>query len=338
MTDAGHVLAPPPPFVHDRPPAVQFSVILPVHQSAEFVHEALESLEAQTRPPYEVIVSDDGSTDHLEAALRPFRDRIVLVLGDHAGPGAARNRALRVATGSFVVGLDADDVYLPDRLARLEELARSRPDLDILATDAFLEADGQTSGRFNELTSFAVDDQRTAILDRCFAVCPAIRRTRLLAVGGYDESLRSGEDWDVLIRLILSGCTVGLVDVPLYRYRLRRDSLTANRVESLRSRVSLLTRLRDHPGLTAVERRALEHAISHRSRMALRAEAEVALIEGRDDRRLRSFRLALSPSATVRERATALAWAGMPRHARRQLKRVHALQLMSSTPWERSRE
>ena len=338
MTDAGHVLAPPPPFVHDRPPAVQFSVILPVHRSAEFVHEALR-----------VARSADTSAVRGHCLRRrlyrppggrpsPLSRSVVLVLGVHAGPGAARNRALRVATGSFVVGLDADDVYLPDRLARLEELACSRPDLDILATDAFLEADGQTSGRFNELTSFAVDDQRTAILDRCFAVCPAIRRTRLLAVGGYDESLRSGEDWDVLIRLILSGCTVGLVDVPLSRYRLRRDSLTANRVESLRSRVSLLTRLRDHPGLTAVERRALEHAIRHRSRMALRAEAEVALIEGRDDRRLRSFRLALSPSATVRERATALAWAGMPRHARRQLKRVHALQLMSSTPWERSRE
>ena len=251
---------------------------------------------------------------------------------------AARNRALQVATGNFVVGLDADDVYLPERLAQLEEAARARPDLDILATDAFLETDGRVSGRFNELTQFPVVDQRRAILDRCFAICPAIRRSRLVALGGYDESLRRGEDWDVLIRLILSGCTAGLVDLPLYRYRLGPDSLTADRRRSLHSRVALLAGLRDHPGLSALERRALENAIDHRSHMACRADAEAALIERHDDARLRSLRLALCSGAGLHERLTALMWAGKPELARRRLSRSDAPWLTSSPPWQRSRE
>ena len=141
-------------------------------------------------------------------------------------PGTARSR---VATGDYVATLDADDEYLPGRLAALEAAALARPDLDILATDVLFETDGRSAGRFNEQTPFPADGQRSAVLDRCFVAVPAVRRTRLLAIGGFDESLRTSEDWDLLIRLVLAGAAAGLVDEPLYRYRLRPDSLTADR-------------------------------------------------------------------------------------------------------------
>jgi glycosyltransferase involved in cell wall biosynthesis len=327
------IRAPAPPYVVAERRPVTFSVVVPVFNAARLVGDALSSILAQTRPADEIIVSDDGSTDALETALAPFRDSIRLVHGPNAGPSAARNRAIAAATGDFVVSLDADDAFLPTRLERLAELAETRPDLDILATDALLDAGNPEPRRFNAVTPFAVDDQRIAIMQRCFVVCPAVRRSRLTALGGFDESLRVGEDWELMIRLILAGATAGLVDEPLYRYRLRPDSLSASRVESLRSRVSLLESFRSRPGLTPSERSTLSTEIAARRHAVLRAEAEIALREGGDARRA-ALRLATGPAASPRERLRALVWAVTPGAAGATV-RATRRGLASSSPWER---
>src|SRR5919109_1464927 len=69
-----------------------------------------------TAPPHEVIVCDDGSTDDLEGALAPYRDRIVLVHKENGGGASALNAAAAGASGDFLVVLDSDDAYLPTRL------------------------------------------------------------------------------------------------------------------------------------------------------------------------------------------------------------------------------
>jgi len=327
--------APPAPYVLRERRRVTFSVIVPVYNAAPLVGDAVESILGQTRQADEIVVSDDGSTDDLARALVPFDGRIRLVTGSNAGPSAARNRAIAAATSEFVVTLDADDAFLPTRLERLGELAETRPDLDILATDAYLDVGDPEPRRFNALTPFATDDQRTAIMQRCFVVCPAVRRSRLLALGGYDESLRVGEDWELMIRLILSGASAGLVDEPLYRYRLRSDSLSASRLESLRSRARLLESFCGRPGLTTAERETLATELAARRHAALRAEAEVALRDGAGARRT-ALRLALGPAATPRERLRALTWAAAPKAAGVAVRTARE-GLASSSPWERER-
>ena len=252
------------------------------------------------------------------------------------GPAAARNRALAVATGDYVASLDADDEYLPDRLASLEAAALARPDLDILATDLLFETDGHEAGRFSEQTAFPADSQRAAVLDRCFVAVPAMRRTRLLAIGGFDESLRTSEDWDLLIRLVLAGAAVGLVDEPLYRYRLRPGSLTATASSALRSRVCVLEALRSHPGLTRGERQELERSLDGKRRRVLLAEAELAVTELRPDARNRALALARAPGSTGRQRLSALSWAISPGRGRRRLAARHPTEQASSSPWSRS--
>ena len=174
-------------------PRPSFSVVIPAYQAAASIGEALESVLVQTAPPLEIIVSDDGSTDGIDNVLEPYRERIMLLRGPHRGVSAARNAALAVARGEFVANLDADDVFLPERLEALGELAMAHSDLDILATDAWFEVDGRRQGRFNRVNGFPVDDQRAGILSTCFVLSPAVRREALLEVGGFDESLaRSG--------------------------------------------------------------------------------------------------------------------------------------------------
>ena len=332
------VLAPARRWPVPHGPTPSFSVILPVRNAAAVVGAAIESALTQSVQPHEVIVVDDGSTDELASALEPFRGAIRLIRSAGRGVAAARNAAAAAAGGDFVVMLDADDRFLPGRLEALGELAAQRPDLDVLATDAFLEKDGRLLGRFAETVPFAVDDQRTAILDRCFFAWPAIRRSRLVAVGGFDQSLRSGSDWECGIRLVLSGCTVGEVDEPLYLYRLHEGSLTADRLPALRDRVTLLELSARHPGLDSHERAALERSLRSKRRKVLGAEAEVALIERHRDARLRALRLVAAPGAELRLRVAAARWALAPERARRLLLAARdgggARALASTAPWQ----
>jgi glycosyltransferase involved in cell wall biosynthesis len=264
------LVAPPPaaPLAPGKVPT--FSVIIAVYQSASTIGEAVASALAQTSRALEVVICDDGSTDDVEGALAQYRDRILLLRKENGGGASALNHGAQVARGDFLAILDADDVYDPRRIEALGRLAAARPDLDLLTTDAYYEPSGKQLGRFHDTTPFPVKDQRAQILRSCFACAPAVRRTRVLAAGGWDESLRIGYDWDCWIRLILDGAYVGLVDEPLMSYRLRDGSLTSNRLESFRARVRLLEKARSNATLTRRERRILAASISwQRSRLEM---------------------------------------------------------------------
>jgi glycosyltransferase involved in cell wall biosynthesis len=285
-------LTPPP----DAPLALgatpSFSIVTPAYQAAGTVADAIESALAQTLEAHEVIVCDDGSTDDLEGALAPFRERITLLRRPHRGVGAARNEAIRASSGDFVVLLDADDRYEPDRLRALGELAATRPDLDILGTDAYYQVGDSLKGRFYEFTAFAAEEQRLAILDRCFVAWPALRRARVLDVGSFDESLAIAEDWDLFLRLILTGSKVGIVAEPLMRYRRHPASLTANRSRALRSRVAMLEKARPEVSLNPEERGYLERCLTRALSRSLLFDAQAIIADRRQGTRRRLLALA----------------------------------------------
>jgi len=302
----GSFVAPPPP-AGLRPGGVPtFAVAIAAYQAAATIGAAVESARAQTLRPAEILVCDDGSTDGLAAALAPHRDAVRLVRQEHRGVAAARNALVRAATADFVAMLDADDVLAPARLERLAALAAARPDLDILATDALLVSGGRAAGRFSEVTPFAAERQREAILERCFLVNPALRRTALLAAGGYDETLATAEDWDCYLRLILAGSAAGLVDEPLFEYRLRGASLTAARGETLLDRVRVLEKAAaGGAALSPRERRTLAASLRrHRGRALQQLAREAAAAR---DPSMRSRLLAVARSADVAPRARARA-------------------------------
>jgi glycosyltransferase involved in cell wall biosynthesis len=243
-------------------PADTISVLVPAYNAAATIGEAIESVLVQRPAPEQVIVSDDGSDDELGAVLRPFGDRIDVVRFPHGGLAAARNRAAAVARGSLLALLDADDVWLPGRAAAFLGAAQLRPDIDIFTTDAFVARDGvRESLTYYATRPWPEEDQSLAIMRSTFIFgAAAVRRRSFERVGGYDSSLRFVEDWDLWIRMLVAGSRAALVDVPLYEYRRRSDSITADRVELAVGVLLTLDRAAGMP-LTDVQREILGETI-----------------------------------------------------------------------------
>lgn len=114
------------------------SIIVPTYNSAQFIEACLESVFAQTYPHMEVLVVDDGSVDNTRQVLAPYiaDDKIQYFFQQNQGPAAARNLALRHARGEFIAFLDADDLWLPDKLEKQITVLQKNPDVGMMYSDS----------------------------------------------------------------------------------------------------------------------------------------------------------------------------------------------------------
>ena len=315
----------PRPAGHVEPAGTpSFSVIIAAYEAAETVGEAIESALSQTLPPLEVIVCDDGSTDDIAGAVAPYARDIVFLRQENGGEASAKNAAARAASGEYVVVLDADDLYLPGRLEALAELARARPDLDILTTDALIEVDGAVIRRcYTGSFRFEAYDQRRAILRENFVFGHvAVRRERFLAAGGYDEAIRWTTDWDCWLRMILGGSRAGLVTEPLSRYRVQSGSLSSQRESHIAGRLQTLEKAVGRTDLSEGERAVVRSSISANQVTHREARARAGLLEGRPDARRHALEVSLGRGHGLGTRVKALAAAIAPASARRRLARA----------------
>lgn len=193
----------------------RISVIIPCHNDAKYLGEALDSALAQSRPPAEVIVVDDGSTDGSAEVARSYRARVRLVSQSNQGISAARNAGLAAATGDIIAFLDADDLWPPRSLeARLERL----------------EAPAAVDCVFGLVEQFLSPDLPPADAARLhcppgqvparFAGAMLVRRSVLDRVGGFDVGLKVGETMDLVARLAEDGAPTTTVDQLVMRRRI----------------------------------------------------------------------------------------------------------------------
>ena len=202
------------------------SVIIPTFNSARFIGQAIESALAQTEVEIEVIVVDDGSTDDTPRVLGEFKSQIQVIRQANQGQHIARNRAAREARGEWLAFLDADDEWLPGKLAK--QLARNVANADLCFTHRVNF--GQT-GRVDlhpplPTAAFFANPFETLLLNNPVTTSSVILRKRVFdRLGSFDEHRgASCEDWDLWLRYAHAGGQFGFVAEPLTRYRLHPDS------------------------------------------------------------------------------------------------------------------
>ncbi len=219
-------------------------VVIPTYDSAATVPTAIASALAQEPAPAQVVVVDDGSTDATPAAMRPYAERIEYLRQPNRGPSAARNAGLERLDTDAVVFLDADDLLLPGALAcRLELLAF--PDAAWAHTDGWLEDESGARRRFSavhppvggrgEGRVFA------QLLRKNFITTDAVvaRRALVRELGGFDETIRGTEDWDLWLRLAARH-PVRWSPQPTFVYRRGTNTVSGNRSRMDRMRSQTL--------------------------------------------------------------------------------------------------
>jgi glycosyltransferase involved in cell wall biosynthesis len=183
------------------------SVILPVHNRADVLPRAIDSVIAQELAEFELIVVDDGSTDESATLVQSFADdRIRLIrLDKNRGGNVARNEGIRAARSPLIAFLDSDDRYLPNKLSTIVGEFERRPGLDLLV-DSFIKIQPPGSRKAQVVRSNPVIDGRelfrTALFTRqLWKATPAITVRREVALKApFDETLRRLQDFDFLIR------------------------------------------------------------------------------------------------------------------------------------------
>ena len=216
------------------------SIVIPTYNSAKFITEALESVFAQTYSNYEVIVVDDGSTDDTQQVLESYQNKISYTYQENQGVAAARNKAIAIATGELIAFLDADDLFLPDKLQHQVNLFLTQADLGMVVSGwRIAKEQGEIVGDVALWKNLPELDLKTWLYWK--PVLPSatmVRRQWLLKVGGFAGETIPVEDVECFLELITQGCKAAwcpFIDT-IYR-QVNADSACRNtlqRVESLK--------------------------------------------------------------------------------------------------------
>jgi glycosyltransferase involved in cell wall biosynthesis len=264
-------------------------VIIPAYGVAQYIAGTLDSVFAQTYRDFEIIVVNDGCPDSaaLEAALRPYRERIVYIRKENGGVSSARNAGIRAARAPLIALLDGDDTWLPDCLAVQTDYLRSHPHTDIVYGDGTIFGDTPLADR----TVMEFSASRGAVTFeslmslRCSVMLTSVvaRKAAILAVGGFDESLRRAEDFDLWLRAAHAGVRISYHRRLLFRYRKRATGLTADGIAMREAGLLVIDKLERSLQLSASEQAALASG-----RQAYRADVSYyrmkEAIRGRDAR------------------------------------------------------
>jgi glycosyltransferase involved in cell wall biosynthesis len=203
------------------------TVVIAAYNAGAFVREAVQSVLRQSLTNVELIVVDDGSTDDTQQVLSSVSDsRLTVLLQKNSGVSAARNAGLTIACAPYVFFLDADDVLVPDALARMvATLDRMPQHVACFAHHIKIAEDGSELSTPADLRwkLFPGVDTLRQLIAKNFIVCGAIciRTDAARAIAGFNRALRLGEDWEFWCRLALLSDFFAMSNdvVLLYRQR-----------------------------------------------------------------------------------------------------------------------
>jgi len=202
------------------------TAIVPAYNAERYISGAIESVLGQTYKNIDLIVIDDGSTDRTGEVVRRYGDQVRYIRQENGGPSKARNTGIRAADSELIAFLDADDVWLSDKIQAQIDLLEDNPDLGLVFCDAeFMDEKGRSDGSVWKqrgcYEAMVAESRRLAhpfatvmMMDCILPSAVLVRRVCLEKSGLFDESLRytehgGVEDKDLMLRIALTsemGC------------------------------------------------------------------------------------------------------------------------------------
>jgi glycosyltransferase involved in cell wall biosynthesis len=207
------------------------SVIIPNYNYANYLREAIESVLSQTYTNIEIIVVDDGSKDNSAEVLQEFGDKITVIFQQNAGVSVARNNGVANSKGEFIAFLDADDVWLAEKIEKQVKLFSADEmlglvhvgvqDIDANGNNLDIHLDGLSGEVSHEILLL----ERAVVLGGGSGLM--ITKKSFDEVGGFDLRLSTSADWDLFYQ-ISSLYQVGFIEEILLKYRIHGSNMHGN--------------------------------------------------------------------------------------------------------------
>jgi glycosyltransferase involved in cell wall biosynthesis len=211
------------------------SVIMPAYNSEDFISEAINSVLNQTFPDFELIISDDGSTDRTLEIAQSYaaRDKRVRVLqGENVGAAANGNRCLRAAKYPWIARMDSDDISFPDRFAQLMDAVRENPEVVLWGGYAItIDRKGKRLRRVHSGPESAEEYLEYRRIGKVIYVTSPtclFRRDVALEIGGYNSKMEGADDVELMNNMAERG-PVRTIRRELAFYRIHGGSISSTR-------------------------------------------------------------------------------------------------------------
>ncbi|TCT14033.1 glycosyltransferase involved in cell wall biosynthesis [Natranaerovirga pectinivora] len=221
------------------------SIILPVFNGEKFICNAIQSVLLQTYSKWELIIVDDGSTDQTSSLVKIFSDkRIKYIYQKNQGPASARNQGINIAKGEYIAFIDADDLYLEDKLKEQVEYLRLHPEIDIVYNDIKV-VDESLSYLYSLNSEHVYNSKEEFLAMLLFRQIIPLPPSIMLKKSCFEEGIRfnkkysHGEDYDLTIQLAKKFC-FGYLPKTLYIYRRHDNNLTNNHKKQLEAEINVL--------------------------------------------------------------------------------------------------
>jgi GT2 family glycosyltransferase len=259
------------------------SVIVPAYNTSSWIAKTLDSIFSQTLQNFEVVVVNDGSPDseELERVLQPYFGAITYLQQPNRGPAAARNAGILRTNAEYIAFLDSDDTWDTEFLHAQLALLQSGEGADLVFANLRMVGPSPRAGRtyMEDCPSRGRATFESILREECQIPNSAVvaRRRVLVEAGLFDESprLRGTEDWDMWLRAAWLGARIVYGRAVLGTYRLRANSLSADRLARLAAAAHVLNKLDGQ-----LELSPRQHVMLHRKKADLEARAQV--IRGKD--------------------------------------------------------
>jgi len=251
------------------PTQTEVDVIVPCYNVEHYIRRALDSVLAQTHQDFSLYAVNDGSTDNTVQVLETYAPRCVSISQAHAGPAAARNRAIRESVSPFIAFIDSDDEWLPEKLERQIFLLRRNESLGMVCSHCLISESGSEENQ-HIVADTAPHNGRLFrhLVRNCFVFTPTVvvRRRCLEEIGLFNEALPVSEDFNLWLRVAARWEIAVVPEVlAIVKKRLGSLSVTTSSEERLRSGVGALEHVRSScSGLSPVEQDALRLALAER--------------------------------------------------------------------------
>lgn len=196
------------------------TVLIPVHNRARYIRDAIDSILAQSFADFELLIIDDASTDGSVDAVTSYRDRRLRLLCNETNLGipGSRNRGIDEARGEFLAFLDSDDRARPERLARQVAFLRDHPDYAAVGSwIEWMSEEGKPLGRIKRKAVAAEQIAAERLFRSCLENSAAMARTAILRGYRHREHIKLGSDYDLWARIAADYKLAALPEVLTYR-------------------------------------------------------------------------------------------------------------------------